>query len=192
MPVRGSRRGWQRCGRRATGCYVCSARSRLNYAPTASQNSAPQARAKELKNELLNSQRLAAFFEEHPQGAPCAVLRCTVLRRTCAVAGLRGRASMGGGGPRVCRAAPTSSLSRSIIHSLCQPLPPHHQTSTCFATASRWQPAARRRRRRTSSTCPPTCGTPPCRARALWGTAVSHCWGRREREGFHAGACRQS
>jgi hypothetical protein len=27
-----------------------------------------QARAKELKNELLNSQRLAAFFEEHPTG----------------------------------------------------------------------------------------------------------------------------
>lgn len=38
-----------------------------DVARSITKNVIKEARAKELKNELLNSQRLAAFFEEHPQ-----------------------------------------------------------------------------------------------------------------------------
>jgi ATP-dependent RNA helicase DDX56/DBP9 len=39
-----------------------------DVARSITRNVIKEARAKELKNELLNSQRLAAFFEEHPSG----------------------------------------------------------------------------------------------------------------------------
>ena len=44
-----------------------------DVARSITRNVIKEARAKELKNELLNSQRLAAFFEEHPSGK-CADL----------------------------------------------------------------------------------------------------------------------
>lgn len=60
--------------RQPLACSVCLSqpasftRTCLAASLTHTRPASLQARAKELKNELLNSQRLAAFFEEHPQG----------------------------------------------------------------------------------------------------------------------------
>jgi ATP-dependent RNA helicase DDX56/DBP9 len=61
-----------------------------DVARSITRNVIREARAKELKNELLNSQRLAAFFEEHPGGElqphSRQRLRCAAL---CPAAAIR-------------------------------------------------------------------------------------------------------